>query len=160
MGACARLPPRGRGDVPEGRPDTISLRLDPALDGHWAEGYRLTVRGGEWRCAWRGAGLFYGVQIAACSSSRPTSSARPPIGGIPHGSVPAVEIEDMPRFGWRGAHLDVARHFMPKSFIKKFIDLLALHKLNRFHWHLTDDQGWRIEIKRYPRLTEVGAWRE
>jgi hexosaminidase len=74
--------------------------------------------------------------------------------------IPCVEIEDIPRFGWRGAHLDVARHFMPKSFIKKFIDLLALHKLNTFHWHLTEDQGWRIEIKRYPRLTEVGAWRK
>ncbi|TLY53147.1 MAG: beta-hexosaminidase, partial [Gammaproteobacteria bacterium] len=65
----------------------------------------------------------------------------------------------MPRFQWRGAHLDVSRSFMPKEFVKKYIDLLALHKLNRFHWHLTDDQGWRIEIKRYPKLTAVGAWR-
>ena len=74
-------------------------------------------------------------------------------------SVPGVEIEDVPRFGWRGAHLDVSRSFMPKEFVKKYIDLLALHKLNRFHWHLTDDQGWRIEIKKYPRLTEIGGWR-
>src|SRR5439155_1656814 len=73
--------------------------------------------------------------------------------------VPAVAIEDAPRFAWRGIHLDVARHFMPKEFVKKVIDLAALHKLNRFHWHLTDDQGWRIEIKQYPRLTQVGAWR-
>ncbi len=74
-------------------------------------------------------------------------------------TVPGVAIEDMPRFSWRGIHLDVARHFMPKEFVKKYIDLAALHKLNRFHWHLTDDQGWRIEIKQYPKLTEVGAWR-
>src|SRR5213076_1033688 len=72
-------------------------------------------------------------------------------------TVPAVSIEDAPRFSWRGAHLDVARHFMPKEFVKKLIDLLALHKLNRFHWHLTDDQGWRLEIKQYPRLTQVKA---
>jgi hexosaminidase len=70
-----------------------------------------------------------------------------------------VRIVDRPRFAWRGAHLDVGRHFMPKEFVKKYIDLLALHKLNRFHWHLTDDQGWRLEIKKYPRLTTVGGWR-
>src|SRR5204863_421543 len=74
-------------------------------------------------------------------------------------SIPAIAIEDSPRFAWRGVHLDVARHFMPKEFVKKYIDLAALHKLNRFHWHLTDDQGWRLEIKQYPRLTQVGAWR-
>ncbi|GEM47172.1 beta-N-acetylhexosaminidase [Deinococcus cellulosilyticus NBRC 106333 = KACC 11606] len=74
--------------------------------------------------------------------------------------IPAQQIEDHPRFGWRGFMLDVSRHFMPVEFIKTVLDLLALHKLNVFHWHLTDDQGWRIEIKRYPRLTEVGAWRK
>jgi hexosaminidase len=74
-------------------------------------------------------------------------------------AMPAVTIVDRPRFPWRGMHLDVSRHFMPKEFVKKYIDLLALHKMNSFHWHLTDDQGWRIEIKKYPRLTEVGAWR-
>ena len=73
--------------------------------------------------------------------------------------MPAVAIEDWPRFSWRGAHLDVSRSFMPKEFVKKYIDLLAVHKLNRFHWHLTDDQGWRIDIKKYPLLTSVGAWR-
>ena len=71
-----------------------------------------------------------------------------------------MHIEDAPRFGWRGAHLDVARHFMPKEFVKKYIDLLARHKLNRFHWHLTEDQGWRIEIMKYPRLTELGSCRD
>jgi hexosaminidase len=74
-------------------------------------------------------------------------------------TMPAVRIEDAPRFRWRGAMLDVARHFMPKEFVKKYVDLLALHKMNTFHWHLTDDQGWRLEIKKYPRLTEVGSRR-
>src|SRR5262249_43396558 len=74
--------------------------------------------------------------------------------------VPAVSIEDVPRYQWRGGHLDVARHFQPKEFVKKYIDLLALHRMNRFHWHLTDDQGWRLEIPRYPKLTEVAAWRK
>ncbi|WP_202626807.1 family 20 glycosylhydrolase [Steroidobacter agaridevorans] len=73
--------------------------------------------------------------------------------------VPAVTIEDSPRFGWRGLMLDSARHYQPPEFIRKFIDVMALHKLNVLHWHLTDDQAWRLEIKKYPRLTEVGAWR-
>lgn len=74
--------------------------------------------------------------------------------------IPAVKIRDIPSFEWRGMHLDVARHFMPVEFIKKFIDLLAMHKMNILHWHLTEDQGWRIEIKKYPKLTEVGAFRK
>lgn len=74
-------------------------------------------------------------------------------------SVPYVMITDYPRFEYRGMHLDVSRHFFDVIFIKKYIDYLALHKMNYFHWHLTDDHGWRIEIKQYPRLTEVGAWR-
>lgn len=76
-----------------------------------------------------------------------------------HLLIPVCEIDDRPKFPYRGMHLDVARHFFDTSFIKKFIDLLALHKFNRFHWHLTDDQGWRIEIKKYPLLTTVGAYR-
>lgn len=74
--------------------------------------------------------------------------------------VDPVEIEDYPRFRYRGMHLDVSRHFFPVSFVKKYIDYLTFHKFNTFHWHLTDDQGWRIEIKSYPKLTEVGAWRD
>lgn len=74
-------------------------------------------------------------------------------------ALPYVTITDYPRFGYRGMHLDVSRHFFPVSFIKKYIDYLAYHKFNKFHWHLTDDQGWRIEIKKYPRLTSVGSWR-
>ncbi len=73
--------------------------------------------------------------------------------------IPCCLIEDSPRFRWRGMHLDVSRHFFPVEFIKSYIDVLAMHKLNVFHWHLTDDQGWRIEIKKYPELTRKGAWR-
>ncbi|MEO5584634.1 MAG: family 20 glycosylhydrolase [Flavobacteriales bacterium] len=76
------------------------------------------------------------------------------------GSIPCLSITDEPRFAWRGMHLDVARHFFPVPFVKKYIDLLARYKMNSFHWHLTDDQGWRIEIKKYPKLTEVGGWRK
>ena len=75
-------------------------------------------------------------------------------------SVPAVEIEDAPRFAYRGLMLDVCRHFSPVEYIYKFIDMLAMHKMNTFHWHLTDDQGWRIEIKKYPKLTEIGSKRK
>lgn len=74
-------------------------------------------------------------------------------------AMPCVEIEDQPRFTWRGMHLDVSRHFFPKEFIKRYIDLIAMHKMNVFHWDLTNDNGWRLEIKKYPKLTEVCAWR-
>jgi hexosaminidase len=74
--------------------------------------------------------------------------------------IPCVNILDYPRYSYRGMHLDVSRHFFPKEFIKKYIDYIAMYKMNYFHWHLTDDQGWRIEIKKYPKLTEVGAWRK
>ena len=75
-------------------------------------------------------------------------------------NITPMIVEDFPRFNYRGMMLDVSRHFMPKDFIKKFIDIIAMHKMNKFHWHLTDDQGWRIEIKNYPKLTEVGSIRE
>ena len=74
-------------------------------------------------------------------------------------SIPMVQVQDEPRFAYRGLHLDVSRHIFPVDFIKQYIDYIALHKMNFFHWHLTDDQGWRIEIKKYPRLTEVGGYR-
>lgn len=74
--------------------------------------------------------------------------------------IPSVEIKDQPKYQWRGMHLDVARHIFPTAFIKKYIDYMAMYKMNTFHWHLTDDQGWRIEIKKYPKLTEVSAWRK
>jgi len=75
-------------------------------------------------------------------------------------TIPAVVIRDKPRFKWRGMHLDVGRFMFPVPFIKKYIDFIAMHKMNTFHWHLTEDQGWRIEIKKYPLLTEIGAWRK
>ncbi|RZK94571.1 MAG: beta-N-acetylhexosaminidase, partial [Hymenobacter sp.] len=80
--------------------------------------------------------------------------------GACRASLPAVEVADKPRYSWRGMHLDVSRHFFPVEFVKQYIDYLALHKMNTFHWHLTDDQGWRIEIKKYPKLTSVGGYRE
>jgi hexosaminidase len=118
-----------------------------------AEGaYRLSVRGdGIQIRSGTVAGLGYGVQTLLQM-----------ISGRTHGdgiTLPGVEITDYPRFTWRGMHLDVSRHFVPVAFVRKYIDLLARHKMNRFHWHLTDDQGWRIEIRKYPRLTEIGAWR-
>jgi hexosaminidase len=82
-----------------------------------------------------------------------------PLNSIATTTIPSVTIKDYPRFRYRGMHLDVSRHFFPVNFIKKYIDYLAFHKFNTFHWHLTDDQGWRIEIKSYPKLTEIGAWR-
>jgi len=73
--------------------------------------------------------------------------------------IPAVRITDAPRFSWRGMHLDCSRHFFPKEFVKTYIDMLVMHKMNVFHWHFSDDQGWRLEIKKYPKLTSVSAWR-
>ncbi len=124
-----------------------------------AEGYELeaTPRSIEIRAAAR-AGIFYGMQTLR-QLLPPQAFSRTRVTGVTW-SIPAVEIVDYPRFSWRGTHLDVGRHFMSVTFVKKFIDLLAAHKLNRFHWHLTEDQGWRLEIKRYPRLTSVGAWRK
>ena len=104
------------------------------------------------------AGAFYATQTIR-QLLPPAIFREATVSGVSW-TMPAVAIVDRPRFSWRGMHLDVSRHFMPKEFVKKYIDLLALHKMNSFHWHLTDDQGWRIEIKKYPRLTEVGAWRE
>ena len=96
-------------------------------------------------------GVFYGVQslIQLMPASTSVSSL----------SIPSVAIKDQPRFPYRGMHLDVGRHYFPVDFIKKYIDFIAMHKMNTFHWHLTEDQGWRIEIKKYPKLTSVGAYR-
>src|SRR6266550_1528758 len=136
----------------------ISLRLDPTLSRLGDEGYRLSVTPNRITIrAFRPAGAFYAVETLR-QLLPPDNFRQALVPGLTW-SVPVVEIEDMPRFQWRGAHLDVSRSFMPKEFVKKYIDLLALHKLNRFHWHLTDDQGWRIEIKKYPRLSSIGAWR-
>jgi len=136
----------------------ISLRIDSTLSSLGDEGYRLTVTPTRITIrAYKPAGVFYGVETLR-QLLPPDIFRSAPVAGVAW-TAPAVDIEDVPRFSWRGAHLDVSRSFMPKEFVKKYIDLLALHKLNRFHWHLTDDQGWRIEIKKYPLLTQVGAWR-
>lgn len=115
-----------------------------------AEGYRLTITPQKITIAGKGAGLFYGIQtlIQLMPAERAATA-----------KIPAVQIEDYPRFGYRGLMLDVCRHFFSVEFVKKYIDLMAGYKLNTFHWHLTDDQGWRIEIKKYPRLTSVGSKR-
>ncbi len=136
----------------------ILLELDAQDEGLGDEGYSLEVtdRGIDIR-AKTPAGLFY-----ACQTLRQLLPIEIDSDQVVEGvlwEVRGVMIEDVPRFGWRGMHLDVGRHFFDKAFVKHYIDLMARYKLNTFHWHLTEDQGWRVEIKKYPLLTEVGAWR-
>lgn len=122
------------------------------------EGYELTVT--EKNIVIRAsqpAGLFYGVQtLRQLLPAQIESSKKIPAANW---AIRCVEIKDKPRFSWRGSLLDCCRHFLTKDFVKRYIDLLAYHKMNRLHWHITEDQGWRIEIKKYPKLTEIGAWR-
>ena len=122
----------------------IELAVSPKVAS--PEGYVLTIHqkgitieGGS------PAGVFYGIQTLRKS--------------IVGRQIPAAVVTDAPRFTWRGMHLDCSRHFFSTDFVKKFIDLLALHNMNRFHWHLTDDQGWRIEIKKWPKLISIGSQR-
>lgn len=130
--------------------NAITLGLDPGIANK--EGYVLTTTpegisiNGQTE-----NGVFYGIQTLR--KSIPAEAKGATI------LIPAGEIKDEPRFPYRGMHLDVGRHFFPIEFIKKYIDLLALHNMNTFHWHLTEDQGWRIEIKKYPKLTEIGSQR-
>ena len=105
------------------------------------------------------AGFFYALQTLKQLISRSVMAVQP-MKDIVEWAVPCVDIKDAPRFEWRGFMLDEGRHFYGKEEIKKIIDMMAAYKMNRFHWHLTEDQGWRLEIKKYPRLTDVGAWRE
>jgi hexosaminidase len=141
---------------------SILLRLDESLAGELGtEGYKLIVKSSKIEViAAKANGLFYGVETIY-------QLLPPEVFGDPSKisnkdlalNVPCVEIRDFPSFSWRGMHLDVSRHFFPKEFVKKYIDLIAMHKMNTFHWHLTDDNGWRIQIDKYPKLTEVAAWR-
>lgn len=135
---------------------TLRLQLDGAAGG--GESYRLKVdRSGIRVTAGEETGLINGLQTL--TQLLPAYILR---GAVVRGAVwevPCVEIEDTPRFGWRGAHLDVARHFMPAPWLFRFVELLAMHKLNVFHLHLNDDQGWRFPSESYPRLIEVGSWR-
>lgn len=129
----------------------IVLKRDPAIEGD--EAYRLQVTpDGVTISARTGSGIFYGVVTLWQLLTQTTGKAD-------HIALNAVTIDDAPRFSWRGMLLDSVRHFQTVSFVKQFIDAMAREKLNVLQWHLTDDQGWRIEIKRYPRLTQVGAWR-
>ncbi|MET9959111.1 beta-N-acetylhexosaminidase [Streptomyces sp. NPDC006326] len=152
-------------DLPEAGPGAaadIRLRLDPeGLARQGPEGHRITVDAtGVELAGADAAGLFWAAQTLR-QLLGPDAHRRAPLGGrggrvwtLPYGTV-----ADGPRFGWRGLMLDVARHFLPKDGVLRAIDLLTAHKLNVLHLHLTDDQGWRVEIKRHPRLTGVGAWR-
>ncbi len=116
------------------------------------EDYELKISKNEVRIRARGnAGMFYALQTLFQMLPVKITNGR--------AAVPVATIQDQPRFKYRGMHLDVSRHFFPVSFVKKYIDLLAQYKFNQFHWHLTDDQGWRIEIKKYPKLTEIGSKR-
>jgi len=125
---------------------TDGVRHDLGDEGYLlqAEADRISIR------AAKPAGIFYGLQTLRQLIQNGHDNVK---------VVPAVKIQDKPRFKWRGMMLDVGRHFYPVEFVKRFIDLLALHKMNVFHWHLTDDQGWRIEIKKYPKLHEIGSQR-
>ncbi len=137
-------------------PGAIHLLLDPTITN--TEGYKLSISNDNIRIDGKtNAGIFYGIQslrqLLPVAIENPKSKITELI-------IPAVEIVDSPRYTYRGMHLDVGRHFFPVASVKKYIDLIAMHKMNTFHWHLTEDQGWRIEIKKYPKLTEVGGFRE
>ncbi|MCJ7582272.1 MAG: family 20 glycosylhydrolase, partial [Candidatus Aminicenantes bacterium] len=123
------------------------------------EGYELEIDPNSMSIqAYKPAGLFYGVQTLL-QLLPPELETGQNLPGFNQMTLPCMKIIDTPRFPYRGMHLDVGRHFFPVSFIKKYIDLLALHKFNTFHWHLTEDQGWRIEIKKYPGLSDISSTR-
>ena len=129
------------------------IHLSVASDIENPEGYRLLVsQDGIEIAGGSPAGVFYGVQTLR--KSIPANAKGMDI------ELPAVQINDAPRFAYRGMMLDVCRHFFSLDSVKRYIDMLALHNINRFHWHLTDDQGWRIEIKKYPQLTQIGSQRK
>ena len=138
MGFAAEAPAR----------NAVRFIVDTSLP---EEGYRLRIEPHGVTILGRPAGLFYGVQsvLQLVAARRQASIV-----------LPAVEINDQPRFSYRGLHLDTSRHMFPVEFLKLYLDWMARYKLNRFHWHLTDDQGWRIEIKQYPRLAEIASLRK
>ncbi len=136
------------------QPDGIVLKLNPE-DFEHSEAYEITVvpnqivvKGAD------AAGVFYGIQTLR--KSLPITSHLSPLTS----QLPCGTIKDWPDFGYRGMHLDPCRHFMPLDSVKIYIDMPALHNMNQFHFHLSEDQGWRIEIKKYPKLTEIGAYRD
>lgn len=145
-------------DIQVAEKGNILLSLDSSLDVPNDEGYSLEVSKDAVKVVAKTTqGLFYGMQsflqLLPAEIESPSK-----VNGIAW-QAPAVSIKDAPRFGYRGIMLDPCRHFMPAENVKKYIDVLSLFKINRIHWHLTDDQGWRIEIKKYPKLTEIGSKR-
>ena len=135
----------------------IILHTDKALGD---EAYKLSVSTEAINItAAQPAGFFYALQtLKQLLPANVMAGVKD--ANVSEWRIPVIEIDDCPRFGWRGFMLDEGRHFYGKAEIKKVLDVMAAYKMNRFHWHLTEDQGWRIEIKKYPRLTEVGAWRD
>ncbi|MGV9564856.1 beta-N-acetylhexosaminidase [Streptomyces sp. NPDC003480] len=152
LGAATGLPFR-EGSAGNG----IVLRIDPGME---PEAYRIVIDGYAVRLdGGSAAGVFWGAQTFR-QLLGPEAFRRAPVDpDRREWDVPGVVVEDAPRFPWRGLLLDVARHFTPKDGVLRWLDLMAAHKLNVLHLHLTDDQGWRLEIRRHPRLTEVGSWR-
>ncbi len=145
-----KVNPNAKGD------NVIRLNFD-RLDKDLPGAYEMTVNNkGVYIGGDNEEGVFYGIQTLIQLLPVPDAKLKMRPNTL---SIPYINIQDEPRFAYRGMHLDVGRHFLPLDFVKKYIDYLALHKMNYFHWHLTDDQGWRIEIKKYPLLTQVGAWR-
>ena len=131
------------------RTGNISLIIDPKVNGDEAYSILVTPKGVE-ISGKTAAGVFFGIQALRKSL---------PVGTAQAINLPAAQLVSNPRFGYRGMHLDCSRHFFPVATVKRYLDIMALHGMNRLHWHLTDDQGWRVEIKKYPRLAEVGGWR-
>jgi hexosaminidase len=143
----------------EAKPASIVLTLNAKPDSRLGqEGYTLHTEAGKVDItANTAAGIFYGVQTLL--QLLPVEILSSSLIQDVEWKAPSVTILDYPRFTWRGQMFDVSRHFFSKEYVKRYIDRMASYKLNRFHWHLTDDNGWRIEIKSLPRLTSVGAWR-
>jgi hexosaminidase len=134
----------------------IVLKLNATIEN--TEGYKLSVKYNAIVISGKTtAGIFYGIQ--SLRQLLPAEIENK-VNHTEELTIPAVEIIDSPRYAYRGMHLDVGRHFFPVASVKKYIDLIAMHKMNTFHWHLTEDQGWRIEIKKYPKLTEIGGFRK
>ena len=155
-GLAVKPPTSSAGDA--AMPGAILLTTKNSDTNLGTEGYTLTVAPDSIVIrAPAQAGLFYGLQTLL-QLLPPEIFGTSPASNVVW-QIPCVHIEDWPRFPWRGFMLDVSRHFFSKSEVETFLDAMAMHKLNVFHWHLTDDHGWRIEIKKYPKLTQVGAWR-
>ncbi len=139
--------------VPRNNRNAIVIEPQSKIPAHLTgDAYGIYIVGEGVLLAGRGAGQFYALQSFLQMLPAKMDGGK--------AVLPSVDIADKPRFRYRGMHLDVGRHFMPVEFLKKYLDLMAQYKFNYFHWHLTDDQGWRIEIKKYPKLTQVGGYRK